>query len=98
MRVAIPHSLPREEVRARLKARSHEIADFIPGGLADVTTAWPGEDRMTMRIAAMGQEVAGEVEVAERELVFTVNLPPALSFVEGLVKSAVEDKGRKLLR
>lgn len=43
MRVPIPHDLPREEVRRRLSSRSHEIARFIPGGMAQVTTDWPNE-------------------------------------------------------
>ena len=40
MRVPIAHTLPKEEVRRRLRERSHEIANFIPGGMADVTTGW----------------------------------------------------------
>ena len=48
MRVPIAHDLPKEEVRRRLRERSHEIANFVPGGMAEVTTGWPGEDRMTL--------------------------------------------------
>lgn len=97
MRVAIPHKLPREEVRRRLKGRAHEIADFIPGGMADVTTRWPSEDRMDLSVAAMGQSIDSMVEIEETELVFTVNLPPALSFIEPMIKGAIASKGQKLL-
>lgn len=97
MRVAIPHKLPREEVRRRLKGRAHEIADFIPGGMADVTTRWPNEDRMDISVAAMGQSIDSMVEIEETELVFTVNLPPALSFIEPMIKGAIASKGQKLL-
>lgn len=97
MRVAIPHKLPREEVRRRLKGRAHEIADFIPGGMADVTTRWPSEDRMDLSVAAMGQSIDSMVEIEETELVFTVNLPPALSFIEPMIKGAIVSKGQKLL-
>ena len=38
MRVPIAHQLPKEEVRRRLRERSHEIASFVPGGMADVKT------------------------------------------------------------
>ena len=34
MEVAIPHNLGREEVRNRLRTRSHTLADGIPGGMA----------------------------------------------------------------
>lgn len=97
MRVAIPHTLAKDEVRRRLKGRSHEIADFIPGGFADVTTGWPSEDQLDLNVRAMGQAIDGSVVIEEGQVVFTVNLPPALSFVEPMIKGAIASKGRKLL-
>lgn len=97
MRVAIPHDLPTETVRERLKSRSHEMADHIPGGMAEVTTAWPSEDRMTMRVSAMGQNLDGHVDLEEGQLVFEIDLPPALGFLEPMISGAVRDKGQKLL-
>ena len=46
MRVKLPHDLPREEVRRRMRAHSDEIASFFPAGLAKVTTSWSSDDRM----------------------------------------------------
>lgn len=97
MRVAIPHTLGKDEARRRLKARAHEVADFIPGGMAQVGIDWPGEDRMAMHVAAMGQDVNGTVEIEDNAVVFTVNLPAMLSFVEPMIERAIADKGRKLL-
>lgn len=97
MRVAIPHDLPREEVRRRLRERSHEIADLIPGGMAQVATSWPGEDRMRLEVGALGQQVAGNVDIEERQVVFEITLPPALSFVEPMVAGAIRQQGQKLL-
>lgn len=97
MRVPIPHTLPRDEVRQRLKTRSPEIKNAIPGGMADVTTAWPNEDCMTLNVRALGQSVDGRVLIEERQVVFEVDLPLALSFVEPLVRGAIEKNGQKLL-
>lgn len=97
MRVAIPHSHGKDEVRRRLQAKSGDIAGLIPGGMADVATGWPNDDTMTLAISAMGQTVGARVELAETEVVFVVDLPPALSFVEPMVRGALEQKGRKLL-
>lgn len=97
MRIALPHTLGKDEVRRRLKGRAHEIADFMPGGMAEVEVAWPAEDRMTLSVGAMGQTVSGEIDIEERQVVFEVTLPPALSFVEPLIKGSIEKKGRKLL-
>lgn len=97
MRVPIPHNLPKEEVRHRLSSRSHEIADFIPGGMAQVTTDWPNEDTMTLGVRAMGQGINGRVLIEERQVVFEVDLPPALSFIEPMVAGAIRQQGTKLL-
>ena len=55
MRVPIPHDIGKEEVRRRLHARSHEIGQFVPGGVADVQTAWPNEDRMDLSVTYLKQ-------------------------------------------
>ena len=98
MRVAIPHTLDKEEVRRRLRTRTGEIGGFIPGGMAQVETTWPSEDRMSMAIRAMGQQMGAHVDIEERQVVFQVDLPPALSFVEPMVAGAIRDKGTKLLK
>lgn len=97
MRVPIPHTLPKEEVRRRLSSRSHEIGSFIPGGMADVTTDWPNEDTMTLGVRAMGQGINGRVLIEEHQVVFEVDLPPALAFVEPMVAGAIRQQGTKLL-
>jgi hypothetical protein len=96
MRMAIPHGLGKDEALRRIKSRAHEIADFVPS-LAEVQTGWPREDRMELQVAAMGQAIAGTIDVAETEVVFAIALPGALSFVEPMVRAAIEAKGRKLL-
>lgn len=97
MRVAIPHDLGREEVRRRLTERSHEIADYIPGGIASVETNWRGEDVMHLGVSAMGQQIAGSVEIEDSQVVFVVELPSALSFVKPMIEGAIRSNGTKLL-
>jgi hypothetical protein len=97
MRIALPHSLGREEARRRLHARSGEIAELFPGGMAEVAVSWPNEDRMALDVTAMGKTVAGAVEIGHHEVAFVIDLPAALSFIEPLVRAAIESKGPKLL-
>jgi hypothetical protein len=97
MQVAIPHTLSREETRRRLRANSHAIGDSIPGGMAQVKTAWPTEDRMTLAIQAMGQALNGYVDVEDSQVVLVVDLPPALGFIEPMIASAIRQSGQKLL-
>ncbi|MBS0480717.1 MAG: polyhydroxyalkanoic acid system family protein [Proteobacteria bacterium] len=97
MRVPLPHTLGKDEVRRRLQSRTGEIAGLFPGGLAQVETSWPDPDTMNLAITAMGKTVAGKVEVEDTRIVFSVDLPGSLAFVEPMIRSALEQKGRKLL-
>lgn len=97
MRVALPHDLGREEVRHRLNDRSHEIVDYIPGGMADVEMDWVEEDRMALHITAMNQTVTGHIDVYEEQVVFEVQLPGMLSFVEPAIEKAIRNNGQKML-
>lgn len=97
MRVALPHSLGREEVRRRLSERSHEIADHIPGGMAQVRSHWPSDDLMQLEVDAMGQTVTGNIEVHDAQVVIEFDLPGALSFLRPLIEGAVRSNATKLL-
>ena len=97
MRVPVKHNLPKEEVRRRLRERMPELPAHMPGGTADVTTEWPSEDCMKMTVGAMGQTVRTKVTIEETQVIFEVNLPLALSFVEPMVASAIRQQGQKLI-
>lgn len=97
MRVALPHDLGREEVRRRLSARSHEIGDMIPGGLAQVTSNWPTDDLMELTIYALGQTITGDIEIYETQVVIAFDLPPTLSFLRPMIEGAVRSNATRLL-
>ena len=50
MRVAIPHTLGKAEVRRRLTSRTPDLAGFIPGGFATVEHEWIDEDHMHLAV------------------------------------------------
>ena len=97
MQVAIPHDLGRDEVRRRLRSRHHELAGAIPGGMAEVATDWPSEDRMNMSIKAMGQVLSGHIDIRDHEVEVVLLLPPALGFIQPVVESAIRQQGHRLL-
>lgn len=97
MEVAIPHRLGKDEVRQRLRNNSHQIVDGIPGGMAQVETAWPSEDRMAMTIVAMGQTLRAHVDIEHEQVVFFVDLPAALGFIKPIVESAIRQQAPRLL-
>jgi len=65
--------------------------------MAQVTTGWPSEDRMTLDIAAMGQALTGHIDVEDTQVVLHMDLPPALGFLEPIVEGAIRQQGQKLL-
>ncbi|TNE54660.1 MAG: hypothetical protein EP341_05700 [Sphingomonadales bacterium] len=97
MRVALPHQLGREEVRRRLQERSHEIADYLPGGMAEVESDWIDEDRLALHITAMGQAVTGHIDVYDEQVVVEVKLSGALAFFESAIESAIRKDATKML-
>ena len=97
MRVAIPHTLDREEVRRRMSNSTEELANFLPSGAADVQTSWPHENRMQLTVAMMGQQVTGHVDIEDDQVVFLVELPLALSFVKPIVEKAIRKGGQTML-
>ena len=98
MRIAIPHSLDKAEVRRRLDTRMPELPGFIPGGLATVDHAWIDEDHMRLSVGALGQSVITRLDVEERQVVVNVQIPAALGFVGGAIEQAIRDQTTKLLR
>lgn len=97
MRVRLPHDLPKEEVRRRMRAHADEIAGFFPPGLATVTTGWPHDDRMDITAEVMGMRIPGGVDVREGEVVITMDLPLLLSVMKAPLEAAVKKEGGRLL-
>lgn len=97
MRVHLPHDLSKEEVRKRMRERSHEIAGYFPAGMATIETSWPDEDQMDLIVNAVGQRIKGAVEVYSDEVVIELDLPPMLGFLRGTLERSVKTEGAKLL-
>ena len=97
MRVTLPHSLGKDEVRRRMHEHGHEIADYFPAGMATVENTWPNEDRMNLMVNAMGQRIEGGVDIGEDHVVIEMDLPAMLSFLRGTIEGAVKKHGGRLL-
>ena len=97
MRVTVPHELTREEVRKRLHERAQDLAGTVPGGMAEVTTNWVNDDQVDLTIAAMGQNLTGNIVIEDGQVVIDLALPLALTFVEPMIAGTVKEQGQKLL-
>ncbi|AWW73625.1 hypothetical protein CD351_04185 [Erythrobacter sp. KY5] len=97
MRVSLPHSLGKEEVRRRMHKHGHEIGSYFPPGMATVDISWPHEDRMDLFIVAAGQQIEGGIDIAEDSVTIDLDLPAILGFLRGTLERAVRKHGGRLL-
>ncbi|MFM2372776.1 MAG: hypothetical protein RIS85_2498 [Pseudomonadota bacterium] len=96
MRIAIPHSLEREEARRRLRDKAAQAGDKV-GGAATVATTFTDDDHMVMAVTAMGYTIDCKVELAEKELVVDVDLPASLGFAKRMIEGVIREKSGKFL-
>ena len=96
IQVDLPHNLGAAEARRRIDGGIGRLKDFIPGGNAEVRSAWT-DDRLGLQVAAMGQEVNAQIDVRETYVRVELLLPPALAFFGPIIELALKKKGSDLL-
>jgi hypothetical protein len=97
MQIDLPHRLGRAEAKRRIQSRLGELAGHMPGGVAEVRSAWPEEYRMALDVAAMGQQVAATIQIEEQVVRLNLELPLMLRFASGVIEAAIQRKGGELL-
>ena len=100
MRISIPHTLGKDELRRRLEARRGEASDKasgVLGSLASVEQHWRDADTLVMDVSAMGFTIPCVAIIEESALVFEVTMPPGLGFVRGTIEAIIREKSAKLL-
>jgi hypothetical protein len=100
MRLEIPHTLGKDEVRRRIATRidgAEEKASVLIGGPLSLKLAWIDHDRLSVEASAMGYIVPSTLEIGEAALVFEVTIPGGLGFARGMIESLIRERGEKLL-
>ena len=96
IQVDLPHKLGRDEARRRIASNVHKLKDHIPGGAADVSSRWSG-DELTLDISAMGQTVQALIGVDDSVVHCRVLLPGMLGMFAGPIEAMLQKKGNVLL-
>lgn len=92
----LPHNIGAAEAKRRMQSGIGRLADYIPGGSAEVQSHWEGE-RMHLLVRAMGQEVSGHIDVEETKVHLELMLPPMLAMFAGKIAGLLRSKGGELL-
>ena len=93
--VSIPHSLGREEAVRRLKTGPTRAASSVPVLQVD-EERWE-DNRMVFRVRALGQAVAGHIDVADDHVRVEVVLPWLLQRFAEAAQAAIRNRGSLLL-
>lgn len=94
--VDVPHRLGAEEAKRRIDGGLGRLTNFLPGGGAEVRSAWTG-DRLGLQVQAMGQEVNCQLDVRDSYVRVDLLLPPELAFFRPIIEQALRRQGEDLL-
>lgn len=100
MRLEIPHTLGKDEVRRRIAARmdrAEEKAGALIGAPLSLDLAWIDADHLSVAASAMGYTVPATLEIGETALLFDVTVPGGLGFARGMIETLIRERGEKLL-
>jgi hypothetical protein len=95
--VSIPHRLGRDEARTRLQGGAERLRSQLGAGqVAQVEQTWTGH-HADFKLSAMGQSIAGRVDVEDAAVKLSVEVPWVLALIADKVRGKIETEGRKLL-
>ena len=94
--ISIPHQLGRVEARRRIETGVAKIIHLLPGSGGACSERWDG-DRLSFGFAAMGQTVAGVVNVLDAAVTMEIELPGVLGILAGGLKDRLQKVGKLLL-
>jgi Putative polyhydroxyalkanoic acid system protein (PHA_gran_rgn) len=94
--VSIPHQLGRAEARRRIETGFAKIIDQLPGSAGNCSERWEG-DRLIFGVAAMGQTVAGFIDVLDAAVTMEIELPGVLGMIAGVFRDRLQKVGQLLL-
>jgi len=93
----IPHSLSQEEALSRVKQLLGRLQEEQKGTITDVQENWEGPNG-NFRFSAKGFNIAGSIQVKEKEVLLDSDLPFAVSLFKGQIASIITEKANTLLK
>lgn len=94
--LSIPHSLTQQEARDRIQKGITELRTAHASRLSRVEEQWI-ENHLDFNVHAVGQHVAGRLDVLPNEVKMSIDLPWMVALLAGKFVKEVETEGRKLL-
>lgn len=94
--ISLPHNLSQAEARERLQAGVKQLHANHIAKVSHFEETWTG-DHMDFKLHAMGQHMAGRLDIHPQEVRLEVDLPWMLALLAGRMTKEVEAEGRRML-
>ena len=92
LEVRIAHDLEQAEVRRRLDAALVKARDQYAEQVGPIDAVWEDHNRMRLRLAVMGMNFDGNVEILVEELLVRLELPAMAALFAGRIRSGIEER------
>jgi hypothetical protein len=93
----IPHAQTQEEALSRIKTMLSRLQEEQKGTITDVKENWDGPNG-NFSFSAKGFNIAGSIQVKEKEVLLESDLPFAVSLFKGQIASIITEKANALLK
>jgi hypothetical protein len=93
----IPHAQTQEEALSRIKQLLGRLQEEQKGTITDVQENWDGPNG-NFSFSAKGFNIAGSIQVKDKEVLLESDLPFAVSFFKGQIASIITEKANTLLK
>jgi hypothetical protein len=93
--VNIPHTLGKDEAIRRMKSGFASVSSRVP--LLHIEEQTWTDNRLTFKIAALGQSASGTADIDDANVHIEVQLPWLMQRVAELVQSAIKSRTQILL-
>ena len=94
--LTLPHELGRAEAKRRIDAGFVHFAERMGGAAGALEKSWSG-DRLSFQLQALGQGIAGTIDVEDAAVRMEVLLPNLLAMVAETLKHRLRREGQLLL-
>lgn len=94
--LTIPHSQTQEEAVSRIKQLLGRLQEEQKGTITDVQENWNGPNGQ-FSFLAKGFNIAGTIQVKDKEVLLESDLPFAVSLFKGQIASIITEKANALL-
>lgn len=95
--LTIPHSQTQEEAVSRIKQLLGRLQEEQKGTITDVQENWNGPNGQ-FSFSAKGFNIAGTIQVKDKEVLLESDLPFAVSLFKGQIASIITEKANTLLK